>query len=152
MNERKKERVQKCIDQFNATCDKLNEKYFDDKNKFSINQSLSRACMKAKDSSCVELYMNFDMNDFCKWHRFVPYKADEYGRNYNARPSSCLNMYLTRCKQDGWLPPNLTFDVWGNKKFTVKFTLKFNDAFTTSDVSDQSNTTTVVEAPNSSAT
>ena len=27
------------------------------------------------------------------------------------------------------LPENLDFDVWGNKKFTVKFTLHFNFLF-----------------------
>lgn len=124
---RKQERIQNCIDKFNDTCETLNKKYFDAKNNFSINQSLNRACLKAKDASTVKLFMNFDRDDFCNWHRFVPFKADQYGRNYNARPSTCLAMYLTRAKDQGWLPENIFFEVWGNKKFTVEFTVKFSD-------------------------
>ena len=124
---RKEERVQKCIDKFNEKCDTLHKKYFDDSNRFSINQSLNRACLKSTNSSSVKLYMNFDREDFCNWHRFVPFKADEYGRNYNARPSTCLFLYLTRAKEQKFLPENIIFDVWGNKKFTVEFTLNFSD-------------------------
>ncbi len=125
--QRKQARIQQCIEKFNGTCDNLNKKYFDPSNKFSINQSLDRACRQTRDSSTVKLYMNFDRDDFCNWHRFVPFKADEFGRNYNARPASCLAMYLTRAKDQGWLPENITFNVWGNKKFTVEFTAKFVD-------------------------
>ena len=60
------------------------------------------------------------------WDKFVPYKADEYSRNFNARPATCLKMFLERTKELEYLP-NISFEVWGNKKFTVKFTLTFED-------------------------
>ena len=62
--QRKQARIQQCIEKFNGTCDELNKKYFDPTNKFSINQSLDRACRQTQDSSTVKLYMNFDRDDF----------------------------------------------------------------------------------------
>ena len=119
----KEQRIQACIKQFNDKCETLIAKYFDENNPKSINRSLERAAERhgAKNGK-VELYMNFERSDFQDWSKFVPYKRDEYGRNYNARPASCLNLFLQRAQYLNYLP-NITFDVWGNQKFTVKFTM-----------------------------
>lgn len=125
---KKQERVQACIKQFNDKCDSLHEKYFDEKNSFSVPSSLVRACKRgANDKGEIELYMNFERNDFVNWHKFVPFKADEYGKNYNARPSTCLRLYLTRAQEQEYLDKEIKFDVWGNKKFTVKFSFSVRD-------------------------
>lgn len=119
---KKELRRQEHIKTFNNKCDELNQKYFDENDPKSINCSFARA-VKKSSSSEVNLYMNFVHADFCGWAKFVPFKADEYGNNYNARPASCLRLYLERAKELGYLP-NITFDVWGNKKFTVHFKLQ----------------------------
>lgn len=119
-------RIKECIQKFNKQCDDLIFKYFDDNDDQSINRSLERAVKKSGNTDRVDLYMNFDREDFKGWAKFVPFKADEYGRNYNARPATCLSLFLQRAKHLGYLP-KISFDVWGNKKFTVKFTLDFNE-------------------------
>lgn len=122
----KEERVKECIKTFNDKCDTLIAKYFDETNDKSINASMERAVKKSTDFSDIDLYMNFERDDFRGWAKFVPFLKDEYGRNYNARPASCLRLFLERAKDIGYLP-NISFEVWGNKKFTVKFTLHIEE-------------------------
>lgn len=124
---KKEMRIEECKKQLNEKLEECVKKYFDDENKFSINSSLDRACKKNGHRNEVELYMNFDRQDFVEWNKFVPFKADKYGKNYNARPSTCLHMFLTYSHEQGYLPENISFDVWGNKKFTVKFTISLQD-------------------------
>lgn len=124
--ERKYEKIQNCKTMFNEKCDKLILKYFDVENPYSINSSLLRAVKKSGNTDVVHLYMNFQKNDFKNWEKFVPFKADEFGRNFNARPASCLKLFLDRAKELGYLP-QISFSVWGNANFTVKFTLYFNE-------------------------
>mgnify|MGYP001171589412 CR=1 FL=1 len=124
---KKKIRIEECVKVFNQKISDLHLLYFDDNNKFSINKSLERACKKAYNPDYVELYMNFNISDFSGWGKFVPFQPDQYGKNLNARPANCLRMYLTRAQADGYLPSNIKFDVWGNKSFTVKFTIDFKD-------------------------
>jgi len=137
---KKQERIQECIKQFDSKCDSLHEKYFDNQNSYSIPSSLLRACKRgANDKGEIDLYMNFDRNDFLNWHKFVPFKADEFGKNYNARPSTCLHLYLTRAKKQGYLDDDIKFDVWGNKKFTVHFSFvpkKLEDMKLEEDITD----------------
>tara|TARA_B100000482_G_scaffold191076_1_gene175458 strand:+ start:850 stop:1344 length:495 start_codon:yes stop_codon:yes gene_type:complete len=127
-SKKKQERIQACIKRFNAKCDELNEEYFDNENPYSIPSSLLRACKKgANEQGEIELHMNFKRDKFTKWHAFVPFEADEYGYNYNARPSSCLRLYLTRAQEQGYLNNNIKFKVWGNEKFTVYFSFNLQN-------------------------
>lgn len=124
--EEKASRIEECIRMFNEKCDILIKKYFDEHNYYSINNSLARTVAKSGRTDTVNLHMNFDRNDFVGWYKFVPFQADEHGRNYNARPASCLRLFLDRAKYLGYLP-QISYVVWGNQKFTVKFTLQFED-------------------------
>ena len=146
--EEKSIRVQECIKQFNEKCDTLIKKYFDEDDEYSINKSLERAVAKSGRTDAVDLHMNFNRDDFTGWHKFVPFQADEFGRNYNARPASCLNLFLARAKHLGYLP-QISFVVWGNRKFTVKFTLRFNESsLDVSDVFEPLNDVTTSQPPN----
>ena len=120
----KAKRVEQCKQMFANKCDELRTIYFDENKENSIVCSVKRAVLKHGGKwKNVDLYMNFEISHFCNWNKFVPYKADTYGKNYNARPSSCLNAFLLDCKSKGYLE-NIDFEVWGNRKFTVKFTIK----------------------------
>lgn len=146
--EQKSIRVQDCINKFNERCDILIKKYFNENDEYSINKSLQRAVAKSGRTDVVELHMNFNRDDFTGWHKFVPFQADEFGRNYNARPASCLNLFLARAKHLGYLP-QISFFVWGNRKFTVKFTLRFDESsLDVSDVSESLNDVMTSELPN----
>ena len=146
--EQKSIRVKECIDRFNKKCDTLIKKYFNEDDEYSINKSLERAVAKSGRTDTVDLHMNFDRDDFIGWHKFVPFQADEYGRNYNARPASCLNLFLARAKHLGYLP-QISFVVWGNRKFTVKFTLRFEErSLDASHVSESLNDVTISQPPN----
>lgn len=125
-NATKEQRIAEHIKTFNKKCDVLILKYFDKDHLSSINSSFERAVRKSGNLNQVNMYMNFDRDDFKGWNKFVPYKADEYGNNYNARPASCLRLFLEYAKNQGYLP-QISFDVWGNKKFTVHFILDFNE-------------------------
>lgn len=99
-------------------------KYFDENDTSSIFSSVKRACKNSKnDGSAIEFYMNLNRNDFVKWSKFVPFKADENGYNTNAKPTECCKRFLLHAKEDGYLPQNIEFEVWKNQKFTVKFTM-----------------------------
>ena len=135
--EHKSIRVKECIEHFNERCDVLIKKYFNEEDEYSVNASLARAVAKSGRTDAVDLHMNFTRSDFCGWHKFVPFQADEFGRNYNARPATCLKLFLERAKHLGYLP-QISFVVWGNQKFTVKFTIRF-DENNLSDISDALN-------------
>lgn len=111
--------------QLNEKFNEMTTKYFNDNWYYGIPQSLLRACGRASDEGNIKLYMNFERKDFCNWNRFVPYEADEYGKNLNARPANCLKIWLQHCKDNGLLSDNISFNVWGNKKFTVLFNVTF---------------------------
>ena len=120
---KKEERVQKCQAKLRAKVNELHTIYFNENDSYSIPNSLNRAAKSNRDPTCIKLYMNFNMQNFCGWGSFVPYMCDEYGKNYHARPVNCLKRYLDTAKEDGLLPNEIEFEVWGNKKFTAVFTL-----------------------------
>ena len=132
-NDTKQLRIAEHIKTFNSKCNTLISKYFDKNNSSSINSSFERAVRKSGSLDQVNMYMNFDRDDFKGWNKFVPYKADEYGNNYNARPATCLKLFLEYAKNLGFLP-QISFEVWGNKKFTVHFVLDFNENNDTSSI------------------
>ena len=105
----------------------LHEIYFADDNKFSVTKTLMRAAQFNKDPKQVKAYMNFNIKDFFDWGKFVPFLEDDYGKNYNARPVNCLNRYLKAAQEEGYLPDYVKFEAWGNKKFTVVFTIELPD-------------------------
>ena len=102
----------------------LHTTYFAEDNKFSVTNTLMRAAQNNKDPRKVQAYMNFNIKDFFDWGKFVPFEPDEYGKNYNARPVNCLNRYLKAAQEEGYLPDYVKFEPWGNKKFTVVFTIE----------------------------
>ena len=119
----KAKRIEECKMKFTTKCKELRDWYFDDTNEDGIVRSVNRAIEKyGGRGRDVDLYMNFRRPDFCGWNKFVPFQPDQYGNNYNARPSSCLKLFLDDCKEKGYLE-NIEYDVWGNRKFTVKFTI-----------------------------
>ena len=122
----KTEKIEQHKRTLDQKCDELYHKYCDDENPRSINRSLEKQVKHSGNSDVVDLHMNFNIEDFKGWNKFVPFKDDGNGRNYNARPANCLGYFLQKMKDKKHLPENLDFDVWGNKKFTVKFTLHFS--------------------------
>lgn len=119
----KADRVELRKKELHDKMDDLILKYFDENNEYSVNNSLKRAFAKSdEESKEIVFYMNFDRQDFLRWSRFVPYKADpETGYNMNARATECCNRFLKYSQQKEYLPSNVEFDVWKNKKFTIKF-------------------------------
>ena len=120
----------------------LHKIYFADDNKFSVTKTLMRAAQYNKDPKQVKAYMNFNIKDFFDWGKFVPFLEDDYGKNYNARPVNCLNRYLRTAQEEGYLPDYVKFEAWGNKKFTVVFTIELpdvSDAYEFQDDSEDDN-------------
>lgn len=101
-------------------------KYFDPGNEKSVSRSIERAYARNnKNSKDIVLFINFDRDDFLRWSKFVPFKPDPLnGFNMNARATECCHRFLMYSKEKQHLPFNIEFDVWKNKKFTVKFTIK----------------------------
>ena len=122
----KEERIEARKKELYEKMDSLLLKYFDESNDYSVNNSLKRAFAKSDiESKEIVFYMNFDRQDFLGWSRFVPYKADpDNGHNINGRATECCNRFLKYSQEKEFLPRNVDFDVWKNKKFTVKFTIK----------------------------
>jgi hypothetical protein len=109
--------------QFKEAADKLIFKYFDEQNPKSINKSFERAAGKTKKSSnYIELFMNFDRDDFRGWNKFVPFRNNGYGQNMNAQPWSVLIMWLQYCQTMDFLP-NVAFQPLYNTNFTIRFVL-----------------------------
>lgn len=122
-NKEKAERIESRKKELNAKMDELILKYFDEDDEYSVNSSLKRAFAKTDtESKEIVFYMNFNREDFTGWSRFVPYKADN-GYNMNARPTECCNRFLKYSQENGYLPKNVQFEVWKNKKFTIKFAI-----------------------------
>lgn len=123
----KMERVAVCKKKEQEKLKSLIEKYFDEEWEYSINNSLLRVCEKSKgDKNSIKLYMNFDRKDFVGWNAFVPFKPDDWGQNYNARAPNCIRRFLEHAQLIDMLPGNITFEVWGNMKCTVVFTILFD--------------------------
>lgn len=125
-DDEKAKRIAACKQKEKEKLDSLILKYFNSDWSYSINNSLMRACEKSSgETNSIELYMNFDRNDFSGWHAFVPFKADQHGMNYNARPVNCIRRFLEYAQEVDMLPGNITFDCWANYKCTVVFTILF---------------------------
>lgn len=91
----------------------LLEKYFD-----VLDQNSIAYHMKSAEMS--EFYVKLDRNDFLGWSAFVPYKADDNGYNFNARPLQCCKRFLIHAKENNYLS-NIHFEI---QNFNVKFTMQ----------------------------
>lgn len=121
------ERIALCKKKEKEKLDSLIKKYFDQEWEYSINNSLMRVCEKSTgEQNSINLYMNFDRKDFVGWNSFVPFKADDWGQNFNARAPNCIRRFLEHAQLIDMLPGNITFEVWGNLKCTVVFTIMFD--------------------------
>ena len=121
-DDEKAQRIAACKQKEKEKLDSLILKYFNSDWGYSINNSLMRACEKSSgETNSIELYMNFDRNDFSGWHAFVPFKADQHGMNYNARPVNCIRRFLEYAQEVDMLPGNITFDCWANYKVHCRF-------------------------------
>jgi hypothetical protein len=126
-DQEKMERVAACKKKEQEKLDSLIAKYFDAEWEYSINNSLMRVCERSTgDKNSINLYMNFDRKDFVGWNAFVPFKPDDWGQNYNARAPNCIRRFLEYAQLIDMLPGNITFEVWGNFKCTVVFTIMFD--------------------------
>ena len=126
-SDEKMQRIAECKKKLQLKLDEMVQKYFDPNWNFSINNSLMRGCQRNDGASSFDVYMNFDRADFSGWNTFVPYKADQNGNNYNARPPNCIRRFLEYAQENLFLPGNITFNVWGNLKCTVVFTILFEE-------------------------
>lgn len=131
-------RIQAKKDELEQKCVSLDAVLMNPNDPRSLYSAVKRAAKYADKDGKKEFFINFDRDMFCKWNRFVPFKPDANGFNYNARPASCLKLYLDRCKAKEMLPPGLTYDVWGNRKFTVKFYLDLHANETDKEAQDVS--------------
>lgn len=124
-NDEKQKKIEARKMELTSKMDGLLQKYFDPTDEYSVYSSIQRAVKRSStDAKEIEFYMNFTKEDFFHWHKFVPYKADENGFNLNAKYTECCKRFLKYAKDKEYLPDNIQFDVWTNKKFTVKFTIK----------------------------
>ena len=117
----KQQKIEKKKEQLYSKMKSLLEKYFDEFDENSIFSRIKFAKInRENDKTLNEFYVKLDRDDFLGWSAFVPFKPDDNGYNFNARPLQCCKRFLVYAKEKKYLP-NIHFEV---QNFTVKFTIK----------------------------
>ena len=89
--------------------------YFPPRREEHNKNCLQSALLKSAKAASRCLYFNFNREHFVGWHNLVD------GGYKNAHPTRILHTLLSAAKGQGYIPSNVTWDIWNNASFSVVF-------------------------------